>query len=102
MLPVSAGRSVLLTSPSVTQPDRIARSTNGAAVLVNAMRHVLYLLSLWQGRFADRRALAELDDHLLHDIGLTRDDVELQLPEPFRRGPMSMVPGFLTPGAWSC
>jgi len=102
MLPVSAGRGVLLTSPSATRRDWITRSTNGAAVLFNAMRHVLCVLSVGQGRFTCRRTLAELDDHLLHDIGLTREDVELQLPKPFRRGPPSIVPGFLTPGAWSC
>jgi uncharacterized protein YjiS (DUF1127 family) len=100
MLPVSAGRSVLLTLPRATQPDRIARPTNGAAVLFNVMRHVLRVLSVWQGRFAGGRTLAELDDHLLRDIGLTREDVELRLPKPFRRVPMGVIPGFLTPGAW--
>jgi uncharacterized protein YjiS (DUF1127 family) len=101
MLPVSAGRDVLLTSPCATQPDRTARSTNGTAVLFAAMRHVLFVLSAWQRRSAGRR-LTELDDYLLHDIGLTRADVEMALPKPFGRGPISSVPGFLTPGAWRC
>jgi len=102
MLPVSAGRGVPLTSLRATQPGRIARPTNGAAALFNAVRHVLYVLAVWQRRFEGRRTLAELDDHLLHDIGLTREDVELQLPKPFRRGPISSISGLLTPGAWSC
>jgi len=54
-------------------------------VLFAAMRHALGVLSVLQGRSADRRTLAELDDYLLHDIGLTRADVEQGWLKPFRR-----------------
>lgn len=86
MFPVSAGRGVLLTSPCATQADRSARSTNGRAAPFAAMRHVLRVLSAWQRRFVDRRTLAELDDHMLRDIGLTRADLEMELLRPFWRG----------------
>lgn len=34
------------------------------------------VLANWNDRVRARRQLAELDDHLLADIGLTRDDVQ--------------------------
>lgn len=47
------------------------------------------LLSL--GRTAKRRrdmlALAELDDHILRDIGLQRADIQAALAQPFYRDP---------------
>jgi len=100
-VPVSQGLAVRL--PRVVWSALLdGAAKHGAAMLFDAMHHVLYVLSVWQERFADRQTLAGLDDHLLHDIGLTREDVELRLPKPFWRAPMGVVPGFLTPGAWSC
>ena len=37
-------------------------------------------------RDRDRRALQRLDDRLLHDIGVSRSDVELEANKPFWRG----------------
>jgi uncharacterized protein YjiS (DUF1127 family) len=39
----------------------------------------------WAERAAERRHLAELDDHLLNDIGLNRADVEAVSTKPFWR-----------------
>lgn len=39
----------------------------------------------WAERSAERRHLAELDDHLLRDIGLNRADVETISTKPFWR-----------------
>jgi uncharacterized protein YjiS (DUF1127 family) len=39
----------------------------------------------WAERVAERRHLAELDDHLLRDIGLNRADVEAVTTKPFWR-----------------
>jgi len=42
-------------------------------------------LWLWMERVRQRRALADLDDRLLRDIGLTRADVWLEIKKPFWR-----------------
>ncbi|WEX09374.1 DUF1127 domain-containing protein [Chelativorans sp. AA-79] len=36
-------------------------------------------------RYRQRRHLAELDDHLLADVGLTRQDVHRECSQPFWR-----------------
>jgi uncharacterized protein YjiS (DUF1127 family) len=40
----------------------------------------------WLERARQRRHLGELDDRLLHDIGLSRADVEHEISQPFWRG----------------
>jgi uncharacterized protein YjiS (DUF1127 family) len=45
----------------------------------------LEILLAWQERAAQRRALAELDDRMLKDIGLTRADVDRECAKPFWR-----------------
>jgi uncharacterized protein YjiS (DUF1127 family) len=37
----------------------------------------------WMERSRQRRALAQLDDHLLRDIGLTRDEARSECANPF-------------------
>jgi uncharacterized protein YjiS (DUF1127 family) len=39
----------------------------------------------WLERVHQRRQLAQLSDHMLKDIGLTRVDVEAELSKPFWR-----------------
>ena len=39
----------------------------------------------WMERSRQRRALAQLDDHLLRDIGLTRDEARREWATPFWR-----------------
>ena len=39
----------------------------------------------WQSRAHRRRHLDTLDDHLLRDVGLTRDDIRRELDKPFWR-----------------
>lgn len=45
----------------------------------------LTLFMRWYDRHLQRRALAELDERLLRDIGLTPDDVAAELRKPFWR-----------------
>lgn len=47
----------------------LTRATDGAAT--------------WSRRIADRRALRALDDHILHDIGLSRADIEHEAGKRF-------------------
>jgi uncharacterized protein YjiS (DUF1127 family) len=39
----------------------------------------------WQERSRQRHRLGEMDDHLLHDIGLSRADLEYEAAKPFWR-----------------
>ena len=41
------------------------------------------VVSFWLERSRQRRALARLDDHLLRDIGLTREEVRRECANPF-------------------
>ncbi len=42
-------------------------------------------LLLWQRRADQRRALAQLDDRMLLDLGLSRSEVAVELRKPFWR-----------------
>jgi uncharacterized protein YjiS (DUF1127 family) len=46
---------------------------------------VLGLLGAWIERWRQRRALAALDDHLLRDLGITREEAERESAKPFWR-----------------
>jgi uncharacterized protein YjiS (DUF1127 family) len=61
-------------APRATQPTIRAHLGKAAAAI---------WLSMERGR--QRRALAELDDRLLRDIGLTRTDVWHEIAKPFWR-----------------
>ncbi|HSS63103.1 MAG TPA: DUF1127 domain-containing protein [Gammaproteobacteria bacterium] len=47
------------------------------------IRSLLHTLSCWHQRSLQRAALAELDDRMLKDIGLTRADVAREIHKPF-------------------
>jgi uncharacterized protein YjiS (DUF1127 family) len=53
--------------------------------LVAVLDRILDTPFTWAERAAERRHLAELDDHLLRDIGLNRADVEAISTKPFWR-----------------
>jgi len=40
----------------------------------------------WRERRRQRRHLAMMDNHMLHDIGLSRADVDQEVTKPFWRG----------------
>ena len=46
---------------------------------------LLVAVETWLDRRAQRMELAELDDHILHDVGLSRADVEREMAKPFWR-----------------
>jgi uncharacterized protein YjiS (DUF1127 family) len=41
------------------------------------------IIALWLERGRSRRVLAALDDDLLHDIGITRTDAQVESEKPF-------------------
>lgn len=43
------------------------------------------LFSTWHQRAVTRRELARLDERVLHDIGLSQSDVEVEVSKPFWR-----------------
>ena len=58
-----------------TEPKPIAPLT--------VIRRIVAAVRLWRGRARSRHQLRELNDHLLKDIGLKREDVGYELTEPF-------------------
>jgi uncharacterized protein YjiS (DUF1127 family) len=50
-----------------------------------ALRGVIGLLRRWQERARTRPQLCELSDHILRDVGLTRDAVLREATRPFWR-----------------
>jgi uncharacterized protein YjiS (DUF1127 family) len=58
---------------------------NGLTALAELLGDALTLAYGWRDRSRQRRTLMRLDDHLLHDIGLSRSDVEHEASKPFWR-----------------
>jgi len=54
-----------------------------ALFLLTLPEAVLKKFYLWQTRSRDRRAMRELSDHFLDDIGLTRSEVNKEVAKPF-------------------
>ena len=54
--------------------------------LVGAVVSLFDVLLIWQERAAQRSHLKGLDDHLLRDMGLTRDQVDCEAHKPFWQG----------------
>ena len=46
---------------------------------------VMEMLTLWHDRSVQRRALAGLSEHQLHDIGLSRSQISHEIDKPFWR-----------------
>jgi len=53
--------------------------------LQTAAKRGALMLRLWRQRARDRRQLMELSDYMLKDIGITRDEREIEISRPFWR-----------------
>jgi uncharacterized protein YjiS (DUF1127 family) len=71
-----------LTILSGAPRKRFTRILGAAA---RALFGLLEILLVWQERARDRQRLAELDDHLLKDIGISRVDAWHEASKPFWR-----------------
>ena len=66
---------------SVRSIDRVSATGNRGIVAF-----LLRTLAVWGGRRKQRLDLADLDDHLLRDIGLTRQEARRECAKRFWRG----------------
>lgn len=48
--------------------------------------YVAVVMAKWSERQRSRRALRDLDDHLLQDIGVTRQEARVEAARPFWQG----------------
>jgi uncharacterized protein YjiS (DUF1127 family) len=73
----------VVTSGTLSSSRPVARPAERVAGdrLVQAYEQVLS----WLERVHQRRQLAQLSDHMLKDIGLSRADVEAEVAKPFWR-----------------
>lgn len=62
-----------------------ARQHNAVLALGDAGNHFVATLRQWRRRVRERGQLAQLDDRMLKDIGLTRADAEFLTNKPFWR-----------------
>lgn len=58
---------------------------HGGPGLCLAVAACARLIAFWMDRARQRRALAEMDDRLLSDIGITRNEAEREIEKPFWR-----------------
>ena len=69
--------------PTCMAPNRPA--ANWGAAVAGALLRVADRFGRYHRRSQERRALYRMDDHLLHDIGISRADVEQEATKPFWR-----------------
>ena len=66
------------------------------AAFTRRLTIILDTLATWQERASQRYRLAELDDRMLRDVGLSRADIRREVERPFWRsqsgGPSLAVP----------
>ena len=67
------------------EPRGGVRHRDGRHALNSAGNRVFATLREWRRRARDRACLAELDDRMLRDIGITRTDAEFLINKPFWR-----------------
>jgi uncharacterized protein YjiS (DUF1127 family) len=73
------------SSPDVPLARPASRRTKaGDLAPLTAIGRVVNAIRLWRGRTRGRQQLRVLDDRLLKDIGLKREEVGYEFPKPFR------------------
>ena len=69
----------ILVETCLECPDRVERVVPSVAV------RLAETLGEWLRRGRSRRLLAQMDDRMLHDIGLSRDAAQGEIEKPFWR-----------------
>ena len=73
------------TSTTSNEAQAAAGFRRAVGLLRAARRGALGAAAAWQELARQRRSLRELDDHLLRDIGLTREQITIEGAKPFWR-----------------
>ena len=73
----------LLLMPTVTDGSVSALSTPPPYVRHATNRSWSQVIGVWIERSRQRRALANLDDRLLDDVGISRSEATLEIAKPF-------------------
>ena len=79
--------SILHSAPASLGLPRVSRGAADAATIRwrDLLAALVDQLMTWQERARQRHQLQSLSDHMLHDIGLGRADVEAETSKPFWR-----------------
>jgi uncharacterized protein YjiS (DUF1127 family) len=75
--------SIPLDALKKTARPEPGSSFNPAKMLVSVITHGFDKLLDWQERYTERRRLAQTDDYMLKDMGLTRGDIAREIAKPF-------------------
>jgi uncharacterized protein YjiS (DUF1127 family) len=73
--------SPLLDVPLTGRVRRRAETTE--ITPLGAIRRFVAVIRLWNRRIRSRQELRKLNDHMLKDIGLRREDLVYEFPKPF-------------------
>jgi uncharacterized protein YjiS (DUF1127 family) len=65
-----------------THATGAASRHDGQHRAVTTVRRIFAVIRLWRERSSSRHQLRELDDYMLKDIGLTREDLGREFPRP--------------------
>ena len=69
-----------------THSQVTGQSTRAGSDVIGVLHSLFATPFVWLERVQDRRRLADLDDHMLRDIGLSTADRDFLVNKPFWRG----------------
>ena len=68
---------------TVEEPEKKAHSLRRIANLLGLWRRACMVIAEWDSRARERERLAQLNDHLLADVGLTREKPIIEVSKLF-------------------
>lgn len=74
-----------MSGRSNSAPRRTGNLFPLGGMWTGGLNAICHRLLAWSSRARQRRALEALDDALLRDVGLTRDEIERETRKPFWR-----------------
>lgn len=77
------GHGLVIYDALYTWARKEAEPTSLAEVLQSGAHHVLAIIQIWSERRRQRLRLRELDEWMLKDIGITREEADGEVRKPF-------------------